>query len=122
MPSKTKTALEKLQELVDIESKLVKHEVEIKGIEWTFYARPTSISKFNAAKRASKDPDNLLETSARLFIKSALDESGKPLFTIDALPLIVDGLSLASASKLMGALNGSDEEEEAYSGLDMKSS
>ena len=119
--AQAQTGLEKLQALVDLENKLIKHEVEIKGIDFTFWSKPTSISKYKAAKAASKDPEDLLETTARLFIKSALDENGQPQFQIDALPLIMGQLSMASASKLMGAMNETEEEEEAYSELDMKS-
>jgi len=114
-----KTGLEKLQALVDLENKLVKHEVDIKGIDFTFWAKPTSITQYKAAKAASKDPDDVLEATARLFIKTALDENGQPQFAIDALPLLMSQMSMKSASKLLGAL--SDEEEEAYSELDMKS-
>jgi len=114
-----KTGLEKLQALVDLENKLVKHEVEIKGIDFTFWSKPTSIAKYKAAKAASKDPDDVLEATARLFIKNALDEHGQPQFAIDALPLLMSQMSMKSASKLLAAL--SDEEEEAYSELDMKS-
>lgn len=114
-----KTGLDKLQALVDLENKLVKHEVEIKGIDFTFWTRPTSMAQYKAAKAAAKDPDDTLETTARLFIKNALDENGKPQFAIDALPVLMSQLSITSAIKLLNAL--SDEEEEAYSGLDMKS-
>jgi len=114
-----KTGLEKLQALVDLENKLVKHEVDIKGIDFTFWAKPTSITQYKAAKAASKDPDDVLEATARLFIKTALDENGQPQFAIDALPLLMSQMSMKSATKLLGAL--SDEEEEAYSELDMKS-
>ncbi len=117
--AQSKTGLEKLQALVDLENKLVKHEVELKGIDFTFWAKPTSISQYKAAKAASKDPDDVLETSARIFIKSALDENGNPQFAIDALPLLMSQLSISSATKLLNAM--SNEEEEAYSDLDMKS-
>ena len=119
MAQSKKTALEKLQALVDIEDKLVKHVVELKGIDFTFWSKPTTIAQYKAAKAAAKDPDDVLETSARLFIKNALDENGRPQFAIDALPLLVSQLSMTSAAKLLGAL--SNEEEEAYSDMDMKS-
>jgi|GEM_PF-5358047 len=122
MAQSKKTALEKLQALVDIEDKLVKHVVELKGIDFTFWSKPTTIAQYKAAKAAAKDPDDVLETSARLFIKNALDENGRPQFAIDALPLLVSQLSMTSAAKLLGALGTEGtEEEEAYSDLDMKS-
>jgi hypothetical protein len=114
--AKALTPIEKLQQLIDIENKLIKHEIDIKGIDFTFWTKPTTISKYKAAKAASKDPEDLLETTARLFIKNALDESGRPQFQIDALPLIMGQLSMTSASKLMGAMN-SDEEEEVETDL-----
>ena len=109
-PSLTPT--EKLQALIDLENKLIKHEIEIKGIDFTFWSRPTTIAKYKTAKTASRDPDDLLETTARLFIESALDENGQQQFAIDALPMLIKQLSMASASKLMGAMNSEEEEVE----------
>ena len=107
---------EKLKQLIDIENKLVKHEIEIEGLDFTFWTKPNTIGKYRAAKAASKDPEDLLEVTARLFIKNALDESGEPQYQIDALPLILNKLSMESASKLMGAMN-SDEEDEVETDL-----
>jgi hypothetical protein len=116
--AKALTGLEKLQALADLENKLTKKEVTIKGIDFTFWAKPTTIGNYKAAKAASKDPEDLLETTARLFIKNALDENGQPQYAIDALPMLLRVLSMSSASKLMAAMNESEEDD---SDLDMKS-
>ena len=116
--AKALTGLEKLQQLADLENKLTKKEVTIKGIDFTFWAKPTTIGSYKAAKAASKDPEDLLETTARLFIKNALDENGQPQYAIDALPMLLRVLSMSSASKLMSALNESEEDD---NDLDMKS-
>lgn len=112
------TPLQKLQELADLENKLTKKEIKIKGIDFTFWTKPSTIADYKAAKAASRDPDDLLETSARLFIKNALDQNGQPQFAIDALPMLLRVLSMSSASKLISALN-TDEEED--NDLDYKS-
>ena len=48
-----------------------------------------------------------------MFIKKALDESGRPQYQADALPVLMRQLSMETASKLMGAMNTEEEEEEA---------
>lgn len=116
--AKALTGLEKLQQLADLENKLTKHELEIEGIDFTFWSKPTTIGDYKTAKAASKDPDDMLETTARLFIKTARDESGQPQYAIDSLPMLLHGLSMTSASKLMAAMNDKDEDD---TGLDMKS-
>lgn len=111
--------LDKLLEIAAQENKLIRHELEINGHDLTFWSRPLTIAEYQAAKRASKDPDDLLETTVRLFIKKALDESGRPQYQADALPVLMRSLSMDTASKLMGAMNDSEEEEEIE--LDFKS-
>jgi len=111
--------LEKLQAIAGQENKLTKHEVFIKGHDLSFWSRPMKISEYQMAKKQSKDPDDLLESTARLFIKKALDANGVPQYQIDALPVIMGALSMETASKLLRAMNESDEEEELN--LDFKS-
>jgi len=111
--------LEKLQDIAGQENKLTRHEVFIKGHDLTFWSKPLKISEYQLAKRQSKNPDDLLENTARLFIKKACDANGHQQYQIDALPVIMGALSMETASKLMGAMN-SDEEEEAME-LDFKS-
>ena len=111
--------LEKLQAIAGQENKLTKHEVFIKGHDLSFWSKPLKITEYQMAKKQSKNPDDLLESTARLFIKKALDANGVPQYQIDALPVIMGALSMETASKLLGAMN-SDEEEEAME-LDFKS-
>ena len=112
--------LEKLQAIAGQENKLTKHEVFIKGHDLSFWSKPLKISEYQMAKKQSKNPDDLLESTARLFIKKALDANGVPQYQIDALPVIMGALSMETAGKLLGAMNDSDEEEEATE-LDFKS-
>ena len=111
--------LDKLLEIAAIENKLKKHEIEIEGKDLTFWSKPMTIADYQQAKQASKNPDDLLETTARLFIKKAMDEAGRPQYQADALPVLLRVLSMATASKLMGAMNEEQEEEELE--LDFKS-
>ena len=112
--------LQKLQEIAGNESKLRKHELFIQGHDLTFWSKPMTINEYNAAKKQSKNPEDVLETTARLFIKKACDANGIAQYQIDALPVIMGALSLQTASKIMGAMNNEDEEEAIE--LDFKSS
>ena len=94
--------------------------LKLKVHDLTFWSKPMTIAEYQAAKKASKDPDDMLESTARLFIKKALDEGGQPQYQIDALPVLTKVLSMATAAKLMGAMNETEEEEEEVS-LDLKS-
>ena len=109
--------LEKLQAIAGQENKLTKHELFIKGHDLTFWSKPLKINEYQMAKKQSKNPDDLLESTARLFIKKALDANGVPQYQIDALPVIMGALSMETAGKLLGAMNDSDEEEAVRAGL-----
>ena len=111
--------LDKLLEIAAIENKLKKHELEIEGKDLTFWSKPMTIAEYQQAKKASKNPEDMLETTARLFIKKAMDEAGVPQYQADALPVLLRVLSMATAAKLMGAMNDDAEEEEQE--LDLKS-
>ena len=56
--------LDKLKEIAAQENKLIKHELEIHGQDLTFWSRPLTIAEYQAAKKASKDPDDMLESTA----------------------------------------------------------
>ena len=111
--------LDKLLEIAANENKLTKHELEIDGHDLTFWSKPMTIAEYQAAKKASKDPEDMLESTARLFIKKALDEGGLPQYQADALPVLMRVLSMQTAAKLMGAMNETEEEEDIE--LDIKS-
>ena len=111
--------LDKLLDIAANENKLIKHELEIGGHDLTFWSKPMTIAEYQAAKQASKNPDDLLETTVRLFVKKALDESGRPQYQADALPVLMRQLSMETASTLMGAMNDKQDEEEEE--LDIKS-
>jgi hypothetical protein len=111
--------LDKLLEIAANENKLTKHELEIDGHDLTFWSKPMTIAEYQGAKKASKDPDDLMETTARLFVKKAMDEGGSPQYQSDAIPVLLRVLSMATASKLMAAMNSAEEEEDVE--LDIKS-
>ena len=111
--------IDKLLAIAAQEDVLIKHEIKIKGQDLTFWSRPMKICEYQAAKQASKNPDDMLETAARLFIRKALDASGQPQYQSDALPFLMNVLSMETASQLMGAINDSEEEEDMD--LDVKS-
>ena len=113
--------LDKLLEIAANENKLTKHELEIDGHDLTFWSKPMTIAEYQAAKKASKDPDDLMETTARLFVKKAMDEGGSPQYQTDALPVLLRVLSMATASKIMSAMNAAEEEEDDEVELDLKS-
>ena len=79
-----------------------------------------TIAEYQQAKQASKNPEDLLETTARLFIKKALDADGHNQYQSDALPALMKALSMET-SKLLGAMNADQEEEEEELALDVKS-
>ena len=110
---------DKLLDIAANENKLIRHEIAIGGHDLTFWSKPLTIAEYQAAKRASKDPNDLLETTVRLFIKKALDESGRPQYQADALPVLMRSLSMETASALMGAMNDKQDEEDEE--LDIKS-
>ena len=111
--------LDKLLEIAANENKLTKHELEIQGQDLTFWSKPMTIAEYQASKKASKDPDDLMETTARLFIKKAMDEGGSPQYQTDALPVLLRVLSMQTAAKILGAMNAAEEEEEMD--IDLKS-
>ena len=110
--------LEKLKAIAAQENKLIKHELEIRGHDLTFWSKPLTIDEYTAAKTAAKNGEDNLEVSARLFVNKALDQSGQRQYAANALPVIMKLLSLSTASKLLVELNKDIEDME---GLDMKS-
>ena len=103
--------LQKLKEIAGQENKRKKHELYIKGHDLTFWSTPLKISEWTLAKQQSKNPEDVLESTARLFIRKACDESGTPQYQVDALPVLMKVLSLQTASKIPGAMNNNDEED-----------
>ena len=111
--------LDKLLEIAAQENVLVKHELEIMGKDLTFWSTPLKIDEWQMATQAAKNPTNQLEITARLFIMKALDQSGRPQYAIDALPVLTKKLSLATATEILKAMDRTQEEE--MESLDMKS-
>ena len=52
------TQLDKLLEIAAIENKLQKRELNIHGMDLSFWSKPTTIADFQAAKKASKNPED----------------------------------------------------------------
>lgn len=99
-------------------NKLIKKEVDLDGEDFTFWHQPLKMAEYTEAKASSKDPEDLLETAVRLFVKKALDAGGQPQYQSDAVPVLMKALPLDLANKLINAMNTSAEEEVE---LDMKS-
>jgi len=116
---KTMTQLDKLLEIAAIENKLSKRELVIHGKDLTFWSKPTTIAEFQAAKKASKNPEDFLEYTVRLFVAKALDEGGQRQYSPDAIPVLIRQLSMKTATEIMAALSPDEDEEEQE--LDMKS-
>lgn len=111
--------LDKLLEIAAQESKLQKRELFILGKDLTFWSKPTTIAEFQAAKRASKNPEDFLEYTVRLFVNKALDEGGQRQYQPDAIPVLLRQVSMKTATAMMAALSPEEDEEEIE--LDMKS-
>ena len=108
-----------LLEIAAEENIMRKHELEVRGRDLSFWSKPMKIAEFQSCKKASKNPEDLLEVSARLLIKKACDQNGVLKYQVDALPVLMNVLSMETASKIIGALNAGGEEEEVE--LDFKS-
>ena len=82
--------LDKLLEIAANENKLTKHELEIEGHDLTFWSKPMTIAEYQAAKKASKDPEDMLESTARLFIKKGVGRRRPAAVpNPDALPVLM---------------------------------
>ena len=110
--------LERLKAVAARNNKLIKKEVELDGEDFTFWHRPLKITEYQEAKAGSKNPEDALETAVRLFVKKALDENGQQQYQVDAVPILQRMLPMEMATKLIGALQTSEEEDIE---LDMKS-
>ena len=102
-------------------NKLTKKTVTLDGEDFTFWHKPMTIAEYQEAKAKSKNPEDELEAAIRLFVRKALDENGSPQYQVDAIPVLTKVLPLSLASELLGAMQGSAEEEEDEEALDMKS-
>ena len=81
------------------------------GLRSDLLVNATENCEWTLAKQQSKNPEDVLESTARLFIKKATDANGVPQYQIDALQVIMSALSMETAAKLLGAMNNSGEEE-----------
>ena len=112
--------LDRLLEVAARNNKLTKKSVELDGEDFTFWHKPMTIAEYQEAKAKSKNPEDALEAAIRLFVKKALDEGGSPQYQSDAIPVLQKVLPMEMASKLIGAMQSGEEDEELE--LDMKSS
>jgi len=112
--------LDKLLEIAAIENKLTKRELNIHGKDLSFWSKPTTIAEFQAAKKSSKNPEDFLEYTVRLFVAKALDEGGQRQYAVDAIPVLLRQVSMKTATEIMAAL-GPDDDAEENEALDMKS-
>ena len=110
--------LDRLLEVAARNNKLTKKTVMLDGEDFTFWHKPMTIAEYQEAKAKSKNPEDELEAAIRLFVKKALDKNGSPQYQVDAVPVLQKVLPMEMATKLVGALQASEEEE---IDLDMKS-
>lgn len=111
--------LDRLLAVAARNNKLIKKVVELDGDDFTFWHQPLKMAEYTEAKASSKNQEDLLEVSVRLFVKKALDEAGSPQYQSDAIPVLMKVLPLEFANQLLSALNESMEDDEV--GLDIKS-
>jgi len=110
--------IDKLLRIAAQESKLMKHELHIKGEDLTFWCKPTTIEEYNLALSACKNKADQVEQTARLFIQKALTQAGQPQYQADALPVLLKQLSLKTTTRILQQLEVEVQEAEE---LDMKS-
>ena len=103
--------IDRLLEIAARNNKLSKKSVEIDGELFEFWVKPMTIEEYSLAKSNSKNPEDALETAIRLFVMKALDENGTAKYQTDIIPVLKKALPMEFASKLIGALTASDEEE-----------
>ena len=109
--------LDMLLEIAAEESRLIKHPVEIAGRDMTYWAKPQTIHDYQAAKRACKDKDDVLEQSIRLFIARALDQDGRPQYDVSAVPVLMR----MGMEKVTSLLNAEPEEDLEVGQINIKS-
>jgi len=113
--------LDRLLEVAARKNKLTKKVVELDGDDFTFWHKPMTIAEYTEAKAKSKNPEDALEAAIRLFVSKALDESGTPQYQSDAIPVLQKVVPMDLASRLVGALQSGDEEEDEPVHLNIKS-
>ena len=113
--------LDRLLEVAARKNKLTKKVVELDGEDFTFWHKPMTIAEYTEAKAKSKNPEDALEAAIRLFVSKALDESGTPQYQSDAIPVLQKVVPMDLASRLVGALQSGDEEEDEPVDLNIKS-
>ena len=94
--------LDMLLEIAAEENRLVKYPVEIAGRDFTYWAKAATAVEFQAAKRASKNKDDLIEQSIQLFILRALNEDGSRQYDASAYP-VLKRLGMDNLTKLVNA-------------------
>ena len=112
--------LDRLLEVAARNNKLTKKSVYLDGDDFTFWHKPMTIDEYQQAKAKSRNPEDALEAAIRLFVTKALDESGTPQYQADAIPVLQKVLPMEMASKLIGAMQSDETEEDEE--LDYKSS
>ena len=111
--------LDRLLEVAARNNKLTKKSVDLDGDDFTFWHKPMTIDEYQQAKAKSRNPEDALEAAIRLFVTKALDESGTPQYQADAIPVLQKVLPMEMASKLIGAMQSDETEEDEE--LDYKS-
>ena len=110
MPAKSD--LDRLMEIAGEMNKLTKHQVTIKGRDFEWYSKPMTISDVSAAKTGSKNKEDELEQSVRMFISRALDANGNQKYGEDYVTPFMKVLPLSVVTDMLAAMNADKEEGE----------
>jgi hypothetical protein len=110
--AQSQTMLQKLLDVAARNNKLTKKIVELDGDDFTFWHKPMTIDEYQQAKAKSRNPEDALEAAIRLFVNKALDEAGRNQYQVDAIPVLQKVLPMEMASKLIGAMQSDETEEE----------
>jgi hypothetical protein len=110
--AQSQTMLQKLLDVAARNNKLTKKIVELDGDDFTFWHKPMTIDEYQQAKAKSRNPEDALEAAIRLFVNKALDEAGRNQYQVDAIPVLQKALPMEMASKLIGAMQSDETEEE----------
>ena len=119
--------LDRLMQVAGRNNELTKCECLIEGVDFSFYLKPVTTSQLNEATKPTKKGDNptALEQGVKLFVLRALDQNGVRKWALADIPMLMD-FENALLNKLVGAMNGVEEDEDveiadAGEPLDMKS-
>ena len=100
-------ALARLMKRAGTDRKIYR-QVEIKGEDFSFWMTPLTIAEQQSAQKQAKS-DDANDFALQLLVKKAQDENGRPMFRVDAIPMLRNAVEKAEVEKLLLALIREDE-------------